>query len=228
MLRPAILLLLAVGTFAAEPLRVRVVTGGHDHEASFYTLFEGDARFHAVVSPHPGAFRGNLAKQTDVLVLYDMVVRSDEAMQKPLRQFAEAGKGIVILHHAICSHANWPWWHEEVAGGLYLPEAMKGMPKSAFKHDEQIGVKVVKRHPVTEGISDFEILDETYKGLWISPQVDVLLRTGNTTSDGPVAWVSPYQGSRVVVIQLGHGRPAHLDANYRRLVRNAIVWAGGQ
>jgi type 1 glutamine amidotransferase len=43
-----------------------------------------------------------------------------------------------------------------------------------------------------------------------------------------VAWISPYKAARVVVIQLGHGREAHLDANYRRLVRNAIVWAGGR
>jgi hypothetical protein len=220
------ILLLAV--LHADPLQVRVVTGGHDHEASFYSLFEGDPRFHVTVNPHPSAFGGNLGKRTQVLVLYDMIVRSDEAMQKALRAYAEAGKGIVILHHAICSHANWPWWHEEVAGGVYLPEPMKGMEKSTFKHDEWIDVNVAKPHPVTEGISDFRIFDETYKGMWFSPKIDVLLRTGNPTSDGPVAWVSPYKASRVVVIQLGHGREAHLDANYRRLVRNAIAWAGGR
>jgi type 1 glutamine amidotransferase len=31
-----------------------------------------------------------------------------------------------------------------------------------------------------------------------------------------------------VVIQLGHGKEAHENANYRKLVRNAIVWAAGR
>jgi hypothetical protein len=43
-----------------------------------------------------------------------------------------------------------------------------------------------------------------------------------------VAWIGPWEKSRVVVIQLGHGKEAHENANYRRLVRNAIVWAAGR
>jgi type 1 glutamine amidotransferase len=72
------------------------------------------------------------------------------------------------------------------------------------------------------------INDETYKGMWISPQVIVILKTDNPTSDGPVAWVSPFKDSRVVFIQLGHGELAHRHAGYRRLVRNAILWSGGR
>jgi type 1 glutamine amidotransferase len=54
------------------------------------------------------------------------------------------------------------------------------------------------------------------------------LRTKDPTSDGPVAWISPYKKSRVVVIQLGHDEQAHLDANYQKLVHNAILWSGGR
>jgi hypothetical protein len=41
-------------------------------------------------------------------------------------------------------------------------------------------------------------------------------------------WVSPYAASRVVVLQLGHGREANSNPNWQRLVRNAIVFAGGK
>jgi hypothetical protein len=34
----------------------------------------------------------------------------------------------------------------------------------------------------------------------ISPEVNVLLQTDDATSDGPVAWISPYAKSRVVYI----------------------------
>jgi uncharacterized protein len=87
-------------------------------------------------------------------------------------------------------------------------------------------VRVVAEHPVTAGLADFRILDETYGGMWISPKATVLLRTDEKTSDGPVAWVSPYPKARVVYVQLGHGREAHLHPSFRRLVRNAVRWAG--
>ena len=70
--------------------------------------------------------------------------------------------------------------------------------------------------------------DETYKKMWISPKVEVLLKTDNPTSDGPIAWVSPYNKARVVFVQLGHGRTAHLYPPYQQLVRNAILWSAGR
>ena len=38
----------------------------------------------------------------------------------------------------------------------------------------------------------------------------------------------PWEKSRVVVIQLGHGREAHENPTYRKLVRNATLWAAGK
>jgi hypothetical protein len=61
--------------------------------------------------------------------------------------------------------------------------------------------------------------------MWISPQASVILRTNNPTSDGPLAWVSPYGKSRVVYIQLGHDQLAHRHPAYQKLVRNAIRWS---
>jgi type 1 glutamine amidotransferase len=64
--------------------------------------------------------------------------------------------------------------------------------------------------------------------MWISPQVKVLMKTDKPTSDGPVVWVCPYQKSRAVYIQLGHDHGAHLNAGYRALVHNAILWTAGR
>lgn len=221
-------LALPSATPAAEPLRVRLVTGGHAHDPELYQPFSGDPRFRVTVDPHPNAYRGNLVKAVDVLVQYDMVRTTDEATRKALRTFAEAGKGIVILHHAICGFPDWPWWWQEVSGGLYLNQPFEGIGPSTFHHDETIEVKVAKQHPCTQGVRDFTIYDETYNKMWISPKADVLLRTNHPKSDGPVMWVSPYQASRVVVLQLGHGREANTDPNWQRLVRNAIVFAGSK
>ncbi len=105
---------------------------------------------------------------------------------------------------------------------------MDGQAASTFKHDVEMNAKVVAEHPVVKGIPPFRILDETYKGMWISPKSKVLLRTDNPTSDGPVAWISAFAGSRVVCIQLGHDAHAHRHPGYRALVRNAVLWSAGK
>jgi type 1 glutamine amidotransferase len=222
------LLLLAEAVLAQPPVRVLIVTGGHDHPPSFYSLFD-DASFIASVNPHPAAFSEDFRQRADVLVLYDMIPNmAEEEKRNNLRAFVESGKGVVVLHHAIIDHQTWPWWYEEVVGGRYLLNPEGEMPASTYKHEERVRVTVAKKHPVTEGLTDFVIEDETYKGMWISPKVQVLLTTDNPTSDGPVAWLGTYPKARVVYIQLGHGSLAHRNPNYQRLVHNAILWAAGR
>jgi len=232
MRRPAafVLLLLAAGCAAPaeKPVRVQVVTGGHDHEASFYSLFEGDERLQVTVNPHPGAYTRDLRPRVDVLVLYDMVPDLPETQKKNLRDFVESGKGLVALHHVIAGFAAWPWWYEEVVGGRYLEKPDSNRPASTYRHDEEVTVRTVLEHPITAGLRALRLRDETYKGMWISPRVKVLLTTDNPTSDGPVAWISPYDKSRVVYIQLGHDHYAHQHPGYRALVRQAILWAAGR
>ncbi|MBK5290333.1 MAG: ThuA domain-containing protein [Acidobacteriia bacterium] len=115
-----------------------------------------------------------------------------------------------------------------MAGARYLQKPEGASPASTFLHDAAIETKTVLPHPVTSGIPPMLIHDETYKQMWISPKVEVLLRTNHPASDGPVAWISPFEKSRVVVIQLGHGPEAHRHPGYRQLVRNAILWSAGR
>jgi hypothetical protein len=225
---PALLLLLAATLLAADPpIRVQVTTGGHDYDPTFYAPFEGDAGIKAIVNPHPKAFRPVMLKNIDVLVLYDSVDDVPEAQRKILQQFVESGKGLVVMHHAIVDFPNWEWWWKEVVGGKYLLQPMDGK-KSTYKHDVTFDVKKTAEHPVTRGVTDFQIIDETYKDMWISPNVKVLLTTKEPTSDGPVAWISPYAKARVVYLQLGHDRHAHGNPSFQLLVRNAIRWAAGR
>jgi hypothetical protein len=212
-----------------KPLRVLVVTGGHAYATTFYTVFEGtdDLHWEHALSNHE-AFRNDIRSRYDALVLYDFSSEITEAEKTHLRDFVESGKGIVVLHHAIADYPSWEWWYKEVVGGKYLTKPEGGMPASTYKHDEEQCIKVVARHPITARLGTLHLWDETYKGMWISPDVKVLLRTDNPTSDGPVAWISPYPKSRVVYIELGHGETAHLYPGYRILVQDAIRWSAGR
>lgn len=212
----------------AKPVRVTVVTGGHDHEPSFYTVFDKATGWQVRVNPHPIAYRGDIRKNCDVLVTYDMIQELPDAQKTNLRNFLEAGKGAVILHHALAGFQDWEWWWKEVMGARYLLKAENGMPASTYLHDVQLEVKPVGSHPVLRGVPAMTIEDETYKKMWFAPDLKVLLRTEHPTSDGPVAWISPYTRSRVVVIQLGHGSAAHRHPSFQQLVRNAVQWAAGR
>jgi type 1 glutamine amidotransferase len=211
-----------------SPVRVTLVTGGHDHEPSFYAVFDNQPWLRVRVNPHPVAYRGDLRGNTDVLVLYDMVQEVTEDQRRNLTQFVESGKGVVVLHHALLDFNLWEWWWREVMGGRYVGKAEVDQPASTFLHDVDIDARPVADHPVIRGVAPMLIHDETYKHMWISNKVKVLLETKHPTSDGPLAWISPYEKSRVVVIQLGHGAEAHRHPGYRQLVHNAIRWAAGR
>ncbi len=219
----------SAGAAETAPLRLLVVTGGHDYPTSFYTLFEEPGKFHwdHAISNHE-AFRSDLREKYDVLVLYDMSTEISEAEKKNLADFLESGKGMVVLHHAILDYPQWEWWWRDVVGGKYLSNPEGGMPASTYLHDQEIEVEPALKHPILTGIGRMRLVDETYKGMWISPQVTALLKTQNPTSDPLVAWISPYEKSRVVYIQLGHGEPAHRNPGYRQLVHNAILWSAGK
>ncbi len=212
-----------------SPVRLLVVTGGHDYETSFYTLFEGypDLAWDHATS-NQAAFKQNIVPKYDVLLLYDMSQELDDKGRANLRGFVESGKGLVVLHHALVSYQDWPWWSKEVVGGRYLANKEGDTPGSTYKHDEELRVFPVVEHSITAGLGPFQITDETYKGMWISPAVKVLLKTDNPTSDGPVAWISRYEKSRVVCVQLGHDGKAHRHPAFREIVRRSILWSAGR
>jgi type 1 glutamine amidotransferase len=77
----------------------------------------------------------------DVVVLYDMYNQIGEAEQRNLREYVEAGKGVVSLHHAIVDYTSWPWWYEEVIGGKYFEKPEGDHPASHYKDDVPIVVR---------------------------------------------------------------------------------------
>jgi type 1 glutamine amidotransferase len=196
-----------------------LVTGGHDHTPSFYAIFDTPT-LQVTVEPHPRAFEYDMRKRFDVVVLYDMIKSGlDEKRRANLRDFAESGKGIVVVHHALCDHGDWPWFYQELAGARWDDAT------SVYKHDLDLDMlPVAPAHPVLEGIGPFRIFDETYGKLWFSPSIQVLLKTTHPTSDGPTVWVGPWKKSRVITVQPGHGPEAHRNQNYQRLLRNAMHW----
>ena len=211
-----------------DALRVMVVTGGHAYETAFDSLFEGQPDVNAWLYPRNVAFGGDLRKKWDVVVLYDLTLDVTEKEKQSLKDFVEAGKGVVVLHHAIADHATWPWWFEEVAGGKYFTKPDGERAMSHYKQGEELIVRAAGKHPITAGMPPMHLWEETYSNMQMSPKVTPLLETDAASSDRVVGWVSPWEKSRVVYIQLGHDRKSHQHPAYRQLVRRAVLWTGGR
>lgn len=210
---------------AEDHVRALVITGGHEHETSFYSLFDGYKELGRVpVSSSDIAFQSDIRGKYDVLIMYDFSRDLNETSRKNLRDFVEGGKGIVVLHHALLNYQKWPWWYEEVVGGSYRLQN----PSSSYKGDQQINVAQEGKHPITAALKPFQVLDETYKNMWLSPRVQPLLTTDNPNSDRLLAWIGPCATSRVVAIQLGHGPTIFSSPKYKALVHNAILWSAGR
>ena len=214
---------------AKKPLRTLIVTGGQKFDPTFFSIFAGLADVALDFAPSSrAAFSEDIRRKYDVLVLYDYSQELGKAERKNLRDFVEAGKGLVVLHQAIANYDNWPWY-QEVVGGKYLLRPQSGVPASTSKEGEDLTITAgPERNPIASTIVPMHVRGEAFKGMQISRDAKVLLTTNNPNSDGPVAWVSPYQESRVVYVQLGHGRDEFTYPNYQRLVKNAVLWTGGR
>lgn len=213
----------------AEAIRALLITGGHDHEAAFYSLFNGVEDIDRLpVDTAANAFKDDLRGKYDVLILYDFTRDLDEAGKRNLRAFVEGGKGVVVLHHALLDFQGWTWWSEEVVGGRYRLQREGASPSSGVKDGQQLFASPAAVHPVLDGIHPFHIVDESYKNMYFSSRIKPLLTTDNPASDPTLAWIGPCATSRVVAIQLGHGRSAFGHPSYRALVHNAVRWAAGR
>ncbi len=219
---------------AAEAGKVRVllITGGHGFEREpFFKVFQENPDITFAASEEPQAqarWKADAASQYDVIVLYDMWQPiSNEAKADFLARLKE-GKGLVALHHCLASYQSWPEYAQVIGGKYRLEKTVENggeKPGSTYRHDVDFTVRLAdQRHPVTRGLKDFAIHDETYGGFDVSPQSHVLLTTDAPTSGPAIGWAKTYGKARVVYLQLGHDHQAYENPNYRRLVAQAIRW----
>lgn len=214
-----------------RPHRVKaiLITGGHEHDASFYALFAGmsDLAGLPVATPEM-VFHRDLRGKYDVIIMYDFTRDLDEAGRKNLRNFVENGGGVVVLHHGLLDYQTWTWWREEAVGCSYRLQTEGKIRSSTVKDRTSFFVTPDRQHPITARLEPFHLVDEAYKRMWFSPRVQPLLVTDNPNSDPVVGWVGPSPGFRVVAVELGHGPEAFTHPTYRAFVHNAILWAAGR
>ena len=217
-----------------EPVRVLLVTGGHDFDREPFYKFMGSLPGIVFTEvSHPDAmvmFRPENRASFDVALFYDMPRTIGEQEKNDFVDCLNEGKGIVVWHHAYCSYQNWAEY-QNIIGGRYHERPWTDStgvrrPASTFKYDVKMRVKVADpNHPITAGISDFDIIDEAYANGVVNPDVHVLLTTDEPLSTPSIAWTNRYGNSKIVTILLGHDNKAWSNPDFAKFFVQAIVWA---
>ncbi len=144
--------------------------------------------------------------------------------QQALSEAVRAGKGLVGVHGA-----NILGWQGdgldpadrvmfELLGNRYLSHG-------PGHHEGRHRIEIVADHPVTAGLSDFELFDEYYEFELADDDVTVLAQRHR--EDGaviPVVYAREHGAGRVVYIALGHDMRAWGEPPFRALVRQAMQW----
>jgi uncharacterized protein len=210
--------------------KVLVVGGGSSHD--FQKWFnKADVPIIQKAGQYAVHYTENVATTTKELSGVDLLVSSTNQkgfdtpeLRKALLDFAEAGKGIVLVHPGLWY--NWPWsdYNKVLAGG------------GSRSHDKirEFEVQVVKEHPVTKGLpSNFKVTDELYhvKADPTGTPIEVLAQTSTsevTKKEHPSVWIVKHPKARIVCIALGHDGRVHNMPEYQTLLGNAVNWAAGK
>lgn len=212
--------------------KVLIVTGGKKIDTTaFLLIFDSIEELDYDTISKPRFFENInsiLSKQYSAYVFYDSYAETKPREDSIMIELARRGTGMLFLHHAITSHQNSPEFKLIVGGRYHHKPWYDGLKKygpSTYKHDQEFSVKILdKSHPVTMGIPDFQIHDETYLNIEYIDKVIPLLGTDNRESVKFIGWTHMYHDSKVVYLQPGHNKKSFENRYFRLLVKNSLYW----
>lgn len=164
----------------------------------------------------------------------------------------EAGIGVVALHHALAGWPAWPGWAEALGGRFhYRPATLRNQTcqDSGYRHGSFRVCIADPIHPVTAGVGEFELDDELYCAPVFEDDVHPLVRLAQvppvdeyhsaldavlqrpqratwqpTPPSDLLGWTTVAGRSPVVTLLPGDGGATFADAQFARLLGNAVDW----
>lgn len=163
-------------------------------------------------------------KELDVLYLSNNQPMADAELRKSVFAFADAGKGLLLVHPAVWY--NWGDWKEYnsvlVGGGSRGHDKIQEFEVTVDKPD----------HPVMAGVKNFKVTDELYyfipdeKGTPI--EVLASAKSPTTGKVFPTVWIVKHPKARIIGFTLGHDGRAHQLEEYKTILANAAKWCAGK
>ena len=173
-------------------------------------------------------------RQYDVVAFYNYQLDTpgepgDElgmAMKGPLEALGETDQGILFLHHSLTAFPKWRYWLDMC--GMEDPTLFqpKGVPSHA---GETMGINIVDpKHPITEGMASWKIVDETYNMADATEGSEVVLTTDYPDCMSTIAWTRKHRNARVFSFQSGHDNEAWSNPMFKQVLARGVLWCAGR
>ena len=186
-----------------KPLKVVILVGGHGYDKkNFEKAWGGHKDIQCEVwKGKPYAVFDDISKfDYDVILMYNLSSGITAAQKTNFLALLKKGVGLVVWHHSLANCQNWAEF-EKIAGCKYWMKPGekdgKKIGRSGYAHD-RYQMKIANAdHPITKGMKDFEIDDESYNKQTFADGLKVLLTTDHPKSDKAIAWTNDYKGSKI-------------------------------
>ena len=214
-----------------QKIKTALITGEHPFDVpAFHAVFRSmpEVDFYPQHLEDFAFDAGNRRREYDVLLFYNFTQATpgatanarDQEAKAALEKLGESAQGIFVLHHAILAFPQWQLWSDLVG----IDDRRFG-----WHMDHSFTIQIADaQHPITQGTSAWQMLDETYTMGDPAPDSDVLLTADDPKSMKCIAWTRRYKKARVFCFQSGHDHEAFANPNFRMIVSRGIQWAAGR
>ena len=160
-------------------------------------------------------------EDADVLLVFTRRLNTGGEELERFKAYCVAGKPIVGVRTASHAFQNWLDFDKEVLGGSYNMHWDHG-PEAHVRFE-----RAAAGNPLLTGVSEFSSAGSLYRNTPISDDATLLMSASTDEHDEPVTWTRLHRGGRVFYTSMGHQEDFH-EANFLRLLANAVLWCGGR
>ncbi|MBN2476153.1 MAG: ThuA domain-containing protein [Pirellulales bacterium] len=195
--------------------------GGHDWQGFTPVLVDvlqktGD--FNVTLTENLDDLKAEQINRFDLVLFYGSGRDfTDPKQEAGLGDFVRNGGGLAGVHATDAFKKSDVYW--ELFGGRFAGHGSGEF--MVYVYDKQ--------HPITAGLEDFKINDETYSHDYHKNAcMRCLLRMDRGGERQSMAWTTQYGKGRVFNTSLGHGREAWTNPSFQKLVIRGLYWAAGR
>ena len=223
----------AAAAAEVKPIKVVILVGGHGYDTkNFPKAWTAPDIQCEVWKGKPYTVFDDISKfKYDVIMTFNLSSGITDKQKANLLKLLGRGVGLVAWHHSLANCQNWAEY-ERIAGCRFWmrpgEKDGKKIGRSGTGHGRLKMHIADANHPITKGMKDFEIQDETYNKQTFARGIRVLVTTEHPKSDKAIAWVHRYGAARVFGYQGGHDAKAWTNPAHLQLLTNGIRWVAGR
>lgn len=199
-------------------MKIAVVTGEHGfREKDFDAVFRSMKDIDFIREDLDIFVDDPNQKEYETVVFYNFHrPYPTDKQAKAILDLTERGQGMVILHHAILAFPEWESYSDMC--GIYDRDF-------DYSPKQTLHVQVSDpNHPITKGLDNWEMGDETYLMKSAGEDSTILLTVDHPNSMDVIGWSREYGNSRIFCLQSGHDNVTYSDPNFRKVLQQGIEW----